>query len=85
MESRISATEAARSFSDLLNRVRYCGEQFIVERGGEPICRIVPAGSSKFTLSDLVQLLQTAPKTDAGYGKAVKEAIRRQGKLPKSP
>ncbi len=85
MESRISATEAARSFSDLLNRVRYRGEQFVIERGGEPICRIVPVGPAKFTLADLAQLLETAPKPDAGYGKAVKKAIRSQGKLPKSP
>jgi prevent-host-death family protein len=85
MESRISATEAARSFSDLLNRVRYRGEHFVVERGGEPICRIVPAGSTRFTLADLAHLLETAPKPDTGYGKVVKKAIRSQGKLPKSP
>ncbi|MBZ5592917.1 MAG: type II toxin-antitoxin system prevent-host-death family antitoxin [Acidobacteriia bacterium] len=85
MESRISATEAARSFSDLLNRVRYRGEQFVVERGGEPMCRIVPAGPAKFTLADLARLLETAPQPDAGYWNAVRKGIRRQGKLPKSP
>ena len=46
--------------------------------------RVVPAGSTKFTLADLCQLLATAPKPDAGYRKAVKQAIRNQGKFPKS-
>ena len=80
MESRISATEAAGAFSDLLNRVRYRGEQFVVEHGGEPICRIVPAGSAKFTLADLAQLMETAPKPDAGYERAVKKAIHSQSR-----
>jgi antitoxin (DNA-binding transcriptional repressor) of toxin-antitoxin stability system len=78
METRISENEAARSFSDLLNRVRYRGEQFVVERGGAPVCRIVPPGSPQFTLADLVQLLETSPKPDPGYARAVKKAIRSQ-------
>jgi prevent-host-death family protein len=74
MESRISATEAARSFSDLLNRVRHRGEQYVVEHGGEPICRIVPAGPTRFTLADLAQLMETAPKPDAGYERGSQES-----------
>jgi hypothetical protein len=57
----------------------------MVDRGGEPMCRIIPPGSTKFTIADLGRLLDTAPKPGAGYGKAVKKAIRSQGKLPKSP
>jgi len=30
--------EAARSFSELINRVYQKGESFVIERGGEPIC-----------------------------------------------
>ena len=67
METHISATQAARSFSDLLNRVRYRGEEFIIERGGEPVCRLVPAGPRKFTVADMVALLQSLPKPDPGY------------------
>lgn len=40
---RISATEAARGFSEVLNRVRYQGTSFEVERGNEVVARIVPA------------------------------------------
>ena len=39
---RISAAQAARSFSEILNRVKYRGESFIVERNREPVCRIEP-------------------------------------------
>jgi prevent-host-death family protein len=85
MESHISATDAARSFSDLVNRVLYRGEVFIIERGGQPVCRIVPAKPAKFTLRDLVQLLNTLPKPDAGYWDVVEDIQRKQPPLPKSP
>ena len=85
MESHLSATEAARNFSDLINRVLYRGEVFVVERGGQPVCRIVPARPVKFTLGDLVQLLKTIPKPDPAYWDAVEEANRNQPPLPESP
>jgi len=40
---RVSATEAVRNFSEILNRVRYRGETFVIERGGQPICELRPA------------------------------------------
>ena len=46
--------------------------------------RTVPAGPVRLTLADLAELLKTAPKPDRGYAKAVRRAIQRQGKLPKS-
>jgi antitoxin (DNA-binding transcriptional repressor) of toxin-antitoxin stability system len=44
MLKRVSASHAARNFSDLINRVRYQGTSFEIERGNEVIARIVPAG-----------------------------------------
>ena len=44
METRITATELARSLSDILNRVRYKGERFLVERNGQPVAALGPAG-----------------------------------------
>jgi prevent-host-death family protein len=46
MEQRISATELARKLGDVLGRVRYRGDSFIVERNGDEVARIVPAGSA---------------------------------------
>ncbi len=39
----ISATDAARNFSDLLDSVEHGHESFRVTRGGRAVARIVPA------------------------------------------
>jgi antitoxin (DNA-binding transcriptional repressor) of toxin-antitoxin stability system len=54
--TRITATEAARTFSDLLNRTYYRGESFELERNGQVVARIVPA-KPPLRLSELVKLL----------------------------
>jgi len=38
----ITSTEAARSFSEILNIVRYQGKSFDIKRGKDIIARIVP-------------------------------------------
>jgi antitoxin (DNA-binding transcriptional repressor) of toxin-antitoxin stability system len=81
----ISATEAARSFSDLLARVRYRGEEFIIEKGGEPMCRVSPARvAERSTASSIAELLLRLPKPDSRYWDAVESAARKQPKAPKS-
>ncbi len=42
MERRISATELARKLGDILGRIRYRGDSFIVERNGDPVARLIP-------------------------------------------
>jgi prevent-host-death family protein len=86
MVRTISATKAAREFSDLLARVRYRGEEFVIEKGGEPMCRVVPlrAGVSGSTASDLARVIGKFQKPDAEYLKQVESASRRQPKIPKS-
>lgn len=42
MKNTVTATELARSVGDILARIRYRRESFIVERNGRPIARIVP-------------------------------------------
>ena len=80
----MTATEAARTFADLVNRVRSRGESFVVERGGEPVCRIGPAQPPRRSLGELVELLATVAPPDDGYLDAVERAARRQPKLPRS-
>ena len=43
METRITATDLAKGLSDVLNRVRYQGEKFVIERNGEPVAALVPS------------------------------------------
>lgn len=75
---KISATEAARNFSDLVNRVYYKGESFVVERGGEPVCAISPVAPARFTGSDLVDLLSSLPSPDPEYFDLIEELNKGQ-------
>jgi len=77
MKTRISSTKAARSFSDVLNRVRYRGETFVVERRGEPICEIVPLQPT-CTVADFVKLMRSLPKPDEEYLDLLEELRRTQ-------
>jgi antitoxin (DNA-binding transcriptional repressor) of toxin-antitoxin stability system len=84
MKSRISATEAARSFSELMNRVRYRGESFIVERSGKPICEILPTQPARFSGTDLASLLRSMPHPDEEYLDIVEELLKKQPAVAKS-
>ena len=65
METRITATELAKSLSDVLNRVRYRGEKFLIVRNGEPIATLVPAApAAGVTMRELVALLRELPPPD---------------------
>jgi antitoxin (DNA-binding transcriptional repressor) of toxin-antitoxin stability system len=85
METKISATEAARSLSDIINRVVYRGEEFIVERGGEPVCKISPVGPRRYTKADLVEFFKTTPKLDDEYLDILEDITRNQPPVPESP
>jgi len=84
MKLSISATEAARSFSDLMNRVRYRGESFVVERGGKPICEILPAKPPRFTGGELASLLMSLPKPDEEYLDVMEDVIAKQPPVAES-
>lgn len=65
-ETLISVTLAARKFSDCINRVRYQGASFLLEKNGVPVARIVPVEPS-FS-SDFEQLAITLRQTrNAAY------------------
>ncbi len=54
---RISATEAARNFSELLNHTHYLGTTYIITRNGEEVGRLAPV-EKKCTLRGLWDLLE---------------------------
>ena len=82
---RISATEAARSFSELLDRISYRGESFVIERGGEAVCEMSHVKPARFTGTDLLSLLYSLPKPDSGYWDALAEATKQRQSVPESP
>jgi antitoxin (DNA-binding transcriptional repressor) of toxin-antitoxin stability system len=85
MKPYISATQAARTFSDLVNRVYYRGEEFVIERGGTPVCQLVPVQPPSCTVAALVQLLRRVPNPDAEYWQTVEALTRQQPPLPSAP
>ena len=85
MKRTISATDAVRTFSEVVNRVRYRGDTFIVERGGEAVCRIEPVAPCAVSVADLVALLHTAPAADQGFADEVEAAASHQPPMPRSP
>ncbi|MDN5850431.1 MAG: type II toxin-antitoxin system prevent-host-death family antitoxin [Nitrococcus sp.] len=62
MES-ITATRAARQFSDLLNRVAYRHETLEISRGGRVVARLTPVEPrASVKLKDLNTLLSHLPR-----------------------
>jgi antitoxin (DNA-binding transcriptional repressor) of toxin-antitoxin stability system len=71
--TRVTATEAARSFSDLINRAVYRNESFEVERGGQVVLHLIPAPRKGGTLRDLLELYRNrAP--DPEFADAIEAA-----------
>jgi len=81
----VSATHTARSFSELLDRVCYRGESFVIERGGELVCEMSRVKPPHFTGADFLTLVHSLPKPDPRFWDAVKEATRQKLTVPKSP
>ena len=81
----ISATEAARSFSELLDRVYYRGETFVIERGGEPVCEMSHVTPPRFTGADFLTLLHSLPKPDSRFWDAVEDRTKQMPAVPESP
>jgi len=83
--TRITATEAARKFSEILNRVAYKNETFVVERNGRTLCEISPVHSKVFTAADFAKMIKTAPRPDDQYFDDVEEVIKNRQPIAPSP
>ena len=58
METKITATEPAKNLYDILNRIRYRGERFVVERNGEPVATLAPVKTPPgITVGELIALV----------------------------
>jgi antitoxin (DNA-binding transcriptional repressor) of toxin-antitoxin stability system len=75
METTITATELAKRLSDVLNRVKYRGERFVVQRNGETIATIAPAkGQPATTARELIARVGDLPFPGEGFGDDVEAA-----------
>jgi hypothetical protein len=82
--SRIAASDAAKNFGRLVNRV--CEERatYVVERNGRPVVEIGPADTHRATLRDFAMLFEHAPRLPKEYHRAVEGAVKRAN-VPRVP
>ena len=81
MANRVNATDAARNFSDLINRAYYRHENFGVVRNGEEVARILPP-VARVTWKDLVGALRAVPGPDDQFASDIRAIQMSQGGLP---
>ncbi len=85
MEYRISATEFARKLGDVLGKIRYRGDSFIVERSGEPVARIARfPGHSDETLAAALGAWREAVPPDPAFADDL-ERVNRADRTPENP
>ena len=71
--TRMTATDAARGFSDVLNRVA-AGEEVEVLRNGAPVAVIAPPRARLIPAAALHDLLARAPAVDDAFAEDVRAA-----------
>lgn len=57
MNKLLSVTDAARNFSDVVNRAYYRGETTVLLRSGQPVAKISPIGPADCTGAQLANQL----------------------------
>lgn len=60
-DQTITATEASRGFSELLHRVCYGGETFVIRKGQRLMARIAPMEPVENTAAAATEVQDTAP------------------------
>lgn len=88
MAKRISATEASRKFSDILDAVEHRHEEFIVERRGRAIADLGPArtGAARGARwGDVLRLFDEGVRPDPGFAREMTRVRRSRPRLPKDP
>jgi antitoxin (DNA-binding transcriptional repressor) of toxin-antitoxin stability system len=78
----ISATALARQLGDVLGRIRYRGESFLVERNGVPVARLISAGPTQpGTLIQALRRWRDAAEADPDFA----SALERVGAADRAP
>ena len=84
----MSVTEAARNFSDVINRAHYRRESVLLLKNGQPVARIVPAQPSAVTGAELAKMWENMPHLDKGDAAQFEQelkAARKSVRKVKSP
>ena len=73
----VTATETAKNFGAIIDRVREERAVYVVERGGTPVAEIGPVKAKPVTIRDFVELVRSGsvPSPGEDYLEAVEEGI----------
>lgn len=84
--TKVSATEAARQFSEIINRVKYLGQSFEVVRGNEIVARITPADPvSGMQLGQLKEFIELLPSMSLEESLSFEDDLKRIRKEMDTP
>jgi prevent-host-death family protein len=79
-EITLSVTDAARGFSDLINRVHYRGESATLTKNGRVVARLIPAGPPPITGAELATRLKPGsfltPKEADDFARDIEQGRR---------
>ena len=70
----MTVTEAARHFSEFINRVHYRGESAMLLKGGKPVAKVLPARKPR-TGRDLAEIWGRLPHLNAEEAEAFQRDI----------
>ncbi|MBI4494970.1 MAG: hypothetical protein HY690_19525 [Chloroflexi bacterium] len=88
MPKRISATTAAKKFSEVLDQVEHFNETFEVERHGRPIAQIRPveaAAPGRVLWGEALAALRAGPQPDPAFAEDLEEIRKSVSNLPSDP
>jgi hypothetical protein len=86
MEIRITATELARKLGDVLGRVRFRRDVFVIERNGEAVARLSPVPTSQTaTLGEALRAWREAGGSNDPTFADDLERVSRADRAPKNP
>jgi prevent-host-death family protein len=80
---RLTATEVARSFSEVLNRIAQ-GEEIEVTRSGAPVAVIATPRARLVSADRFRELLASAPPVDDDFVEDLRRIRREAGSAPES-
>jgi antitoxin (DNA-binding transcriptional repressor) of toxin-antitoxin stability system len=72
----VSATDAAKNFGALVNRVREARVEYVVERKGHPIVRVSPVAARGCTVAELAAWLRARRELPGEYLEAVRDHVK---------
>lgn len=85
MELHIGATELARKLGDVLGKVRFRRDSFVIERNGEPVARLIPwPTTSDTTLAEALRAWVESSEADPGFADDL-ERVNRSDRPPSDP